>query len=145
MDRRNFLKRSSAAVVGASGALTLPVLTSCTAETASANSVLAGKRWGMVIDLTKCRAGCTACLDACREENNVAFHGDQAGTSTGSGRATLEHQGRIVGVGGEIGPALATTATIRPAPRSVPSRPPTSGTTASSSSTTTAASAAAIA
>jgi molybdopterin-containing oxidoreductase family iron-sulfur binding subunit len=31
----------------------------------------------MVIDLPKCRPGCTACLDACREENNVAFHGDK--------------------------------------------------------------------
>jgi len=31
----------------------------------------------MVIDLTRCRSGCTACLDACREENNVAFFGDQ--------------------------------------------------------------------
>lgn len=90
MDRRNFLKRSSAAVVGASGALTLPVLTSCTTETASANSVLAGKRWGMVVDLTKCRDGCTACLDACREENNVAFHHDQRWDIHWIRRATLE-------------------------------------------------------
>jgi len=30
----------------------------------------------MVIDLNKCRDGCTACLDACRTENNVAYHGD---------------------------------------------------------------------
>ena len=30
----------------------------------------------MVIDLNKCRSDCTACLEACRTENNVAFHGD---------------------------------------------------------------------
>lgn len=35
------------------------------------------RRWGMVVDLTRCRPGCSACLDACRKENNVAFHGDQ--------------------------------------------------------------------
>ena len=28
-------------------------------------------KWGMVIDLTKCQADCTACIDACHEENNV--------------------------------------------------------------------------
>jgi molybdopterin-containing oxidoreductase family iron-sulfur binding subunit len=30
----------------------------------------------MVIDLNKCLPDCTACLDACRKENNVAHHGD---------------------------------------------------------------------
>jgi molybdopterin-containing oxidoreductase family iron-sulfur binding subunit len=76
MDRREFVKRSGTLLAGASGALTLPVISSCTQETAAAGSLLSGKRMGMVIDLTKCRPGCTACLDACREENNVAFHGD---------------------------------------------------------------------
>jgi tetrathionate reductase subunit B len=33
-------------------------------------------KWGMVIDLTKCQSDCTECLDACRNENNVALHGD---------------------------------------------------------------------
>jgi molybdopterin-containing oxidoreductase family iron-sulfur binding subunit len=31
----------------------------------------------MVIDLSKCQSDCTACLDACRHENNVAFHNDK--------------------------------------------------------------------
>jgi molybdopterin-containing oxidoreductase family iron-sulfur binding subunit len=31
----------------------------------------------MVIDLNKCLPGCTACVDACRQENNVAFFGDE--------------------------------------------------------------------
>jgi molybdopterin-containing oxidoreductase family iron-sulfur binding subunit len=30
----------------------------------------------MVVDLNKCLPGCTACLEACRKENNVAYHGD---------------------------------------------------------------------
>ena len=33
-------------------------------------------RWGMVIDLDKCVDGCTACLETCRTEHNVALHGD---------------------------------------------------------------------
>jgi molybdopterin-containing oxidoreductase family iron-sulfur binding subunit len=31
----------------------------------------------MIIDLDRCQAGCTACMEACRTENNVAFHGDR--------------------------------------------------------------------
>ena len=77
MDRRKFIKRSGTLLAGASGALSLPVLSSCTADAAVSGSILGGKRMGMVIDLTKCREGCTACMDACREENNVAFHEDE--------------------------------------------------------------------
>jgi len=76
MDRRNFIKRSGSLLAGASGALSLPVLSSCSSEPAQGASLLAGKRMGMVIDLTKCREGCTSCMEACREENNVAFFGD---------------------------------------------------------------------
>jgi molybdopterin-containing oxidoreductase family iron-sulfur binding subunit len=43
----------------------------------STGTALAGRRMGMVIDLNRCREDCTACLDACRKENNVAFHGDK--------------------------------------------------------------------
>ena len=35
------------------------------------------RKYGMVIDLTKCREDCTACMDACREENNVAHHDNE--------------------------------------------------------------------
>jgi molybdopterin-containing oxidoreductase family iron-sulfur binding subunit len=31
----------------------------------------------MVIDLTKCPPDCTDCIEACRRENNVAFHGNK--------------------------------------------------------------------
>jgi tetrathionate reductase subunit B len=77
MDRREFFKKSGAVLAGASGALSLPVLSSCSSELPPAQRVLEGKRWGMVIDLTKCPSDCTVCLDACREENNVALHHDE--------------------------------------------------------------------
>jgi len=77
MDRRDFIKRSGSILAGTSGAMSLPVLSACTSTEAQEPSLLSGKRMGMVIDLTRCRSGCTACLDACREENNVAFFGDQ--------------------------------------------------------------------
>ena len=76
MDRRAFFKSGGAILAGASGALSLPVLSSCSPQESGAQSVLAGKRYGMVIDLTRCRPGCTACMDACRAENNVAYHHD---------------------------------------------------------------------
>ncbi|NGZ29569.1 MAG: 4Fe-4S dicluster domain-containing protein [Magnetococcales bacterium] len=34
------------------------------------------KRYGMLIDVTKCAAGCTSCTTACRKENNVPLFGD---------------------------------------------------------------------
>jgi len=80
MDRRKFLKRSGAVLAaGTSGALQLPVLTSCGTGSSAADrkSPLAGRKWGMVIDLNRCDPECTACLEACRKENNVAFHNDK--------------------------------------------------------------------
>jgi molybdopterin-containing oxidoreductase family iron-sulfur binding subunit len=77
MDRRDFLKKSGAAIAGASGALGLPMLSACDPNIAREDSPLAGRKWGMVIDLNKCQSDCTACLDACRKENNVAFHDDE--------------------------------------------------------------------
>ena len=77
MDRRDFLKKGGALLAGGSSALALPVLTSCDTGTERADSPLAGRKWGMVIDLDKCQSDCTACLDACRAENNVAFHDDK--------------------------------------------------------------------
>jgi molybdopterin-containing oxidoreductase family iron-sulfur binding subunit len=76
MDRRKFIKHGGAFLAGTSTALGLPLLTSCRSESAQAESPLAGRTWGMVIDLTRCPPDCTACLDACRQENNVAYHND---------------------------------------------------------------------
>lgn len=75
MKRREFLK-SCGLLSGTACAGGLPLLTGCAASDAHERSPLTGLKWGMVIDLTKCREGCTACMDACRKENNVAFFGD---------------------------------------------------------------------
>jgi molybdopterin-containing oxidoreductase family iron-sulfur binding subunit len=34
------------------------------------------RRWAMLIDVAKCDKACTACLDACRKENNVPLFND---------------------------------------------------------------------
>jgi len=72
MKRRRFLETCGALP----GALGLP-LTGAGATRPSDTNPLAGRKWGMVIDLTRCVEGCTACVDACRKENNVAFFGDE--------------------------------------------------------------------
>jgi len=97
MDRRDFIKKGGAVVAGATGVLSLPVLNSCTAETAQAESKLAGKKW-MVIDLTRCREDCTECMDACRQENNVAFHGDPRWDVHWIRRATLHPKDQSAGL-----------------------------------------------
>jgi molybdopterin-containing oxidoreductase family iron-sulfur binding subunit len=76
MDRRKFIK-ACGAVSGSACAGALPLLTGCSQTNARERSPLVGLKWGMVIDLNKCRPGCTACVDACRQENNVAFFGDE--------------------------------------------------------------------
>jgi tetrathionate reductase subunit B len=77
MDRRKFLKTGALISAGAAGAYALPVLQASASSAASENGSSAKCRWGMVIDLDKCQPNCTACMDACRKENNVAFHGDK--------------------------------------------------------------------
>lgn len=64
-------------MAGTSGAYAVRFLTASSASWANADSPSSVRRWGMVIDLSKCRSDCTACLEACRTENNVAFHGDK--------------------------------------------------------------------
>ncbi len=78
MDRRDFLKMTGGTVLAVgSGAYAARFLTASGVGDAGAGSPLTGKKWGMLVDLNKCRPGCTACMDACRTENNVAFHGDE--------------------------------------------------------------------
>ena len=77
MDRREFLKATGGLLLtGASSTLAVRLLTTTGGRAAGGEDLSSGRRYGMVIDLTRCRNGCTACVDACREENNVAYHGD---------------------------------------------------------------------
>ena len=73
MDRRDFLKTGGLFLVGAP---TVYGLLAVAAPRPREAGGIAARRWGMVIDLRRCPEDCTACLEACRHENNVALHGD---------------------------------------------------------------------
>ena len=73
MNRREFLRSAGGVVlVSASCSLAARWLT----ESRAGQSGAVSAKWGMLVDLERCREGCTACLSACRAENNVAYHGD---------------------------------------------------------------------
>jgi tetrathionate reductase subunit B len=77
MDRRDFLKAAGGTVLaGVSGVYAFRFLTASGFSGTVFEIPSTGKRWGMVIDLNKCREDCHACIEACREENNVAYFGD---------------------------------------------------------------------
>ena len=62
---------------GTACAYTLPWLPLCASTTVGTEGSSDECKYGMVIDVTKCSPDCNACVDACRQENNVAFHGDK--------------------------------------------------------------------
>jgi len=77
MDRRDFIKVAGGTLLaGASCAYAFRFLNDTFGVQAGEGVQLSGRRWGMVIDLTRCRSGCTTCMEACRVENNVGLHGD---------------------------------------------------------------------
>lgn len=77
MDRRDFVKTAGGSILlAASCSYAFQFLTASSAGWTKIESPSTGKKWGMVIDLTKCKSDCDACLQACRHENNVALHGD---------------------------------------------------------------------
>ena len=93
MDRRDFLKTAGGTLLLAtSGAYAFRALTASSASWTRTDHAPSGRKWGMVIDLTKCRPDCTACLEACREENNVAFQGDDRYDVHWIRKAQLRHK-----------------------------------------------------
>ena len=76
LDRRDFCRIGGLATAGAAVGVGLPLFPNYRASATGKAPELSGARWGMVIDITKCRDDCNACEGACREENNVAFHDD---------------------------------------------------------------------
>jgi tetrathionate reductase subunit B len=77
MDRRDFIKIFGGSfLLGSSSVYAFKFLTGAILSADPTGSPVIGKKWGMLIDLTKCREDCTACLDACRKENNVAYYND---------------------------------------------------------------------
>jgi len=65
IDRREFFKAGGAvATVALSSGVTLMAF----GGAASANAD-AGKRWGLLIDVNKCKSDCNACVTACSDEN----------------------------------------------------------------------------
>ncbi len=77
MDRRAFIKTGGMLLAGATSAFGLPLLAATNSSIANPTGSSARRKWGMVIDLNRCLSECSACLEACRKENNVAFHGDK--------------------------------------------------------------------
>lgn len=71
MYRRKFLKASALISAGAAGVYGLPLLGATKSNAAGI------KKLGMVINLGKCLPNCTACVDACKKENNVNTSGDK--------------------------------------------------------------------
>jgi tetrathionate reductase subunit B len=76
MERRKFLQAGALTSAGVAGAYGLPLLTAFKSSAASDKASSATCKWGMVIDVARCLPNCTACVDACRKENNVGFSGD---------------------------------------------------------------------
>ena len=79
MKRRSFLKAAGGLVLFSGGfAYGVPKMVPYHGIPPVEGSPLKGKRMGMVVDLNACREDCTACMDACRTENNVAKHDDKS-------------------------------------------------------------------
>jgi Fe-S-cluster-containing dehydrogenase component len=74
--RRNFLKIAGFSVLGIGGIGLKPAIGAITGAARDEQlqlhpDALQGKRWGMVVDMSKCREGCTDCIDACHRAHNV--------------------------------------------------------------------------
>jgi molybdopterin-containing oxidoreductase family iron-sulfur binding subunit len=76
--RRKFLGAAAGAAAGTAGgvgAVALGALSTAASNTAEAaprtDPVSDRHRWGILVDTSKCADGCTACVDACDQENGL--------------------------------------------------------------------------
>ena len=69
--RKDFLRIAGLSVAGAGAAKAVQAISG--ARSAAPQASGAAKRWGMVIDFQKCRAGqdCDDCLNACHAAHNI--------------------------------------------------------------------------
>lgn len=65
--RRRFVTGAAGAMVSLSTGVMLMNMSS--ANAAAATGADPKKRWGLLIDTTKCADGCTDCVSACQDEN----------------------------------------------------------------------------
>ena len=77
ISRRQLLGLTAAAAAGAAIApgLRLIELVQARSPEEAASRL---HRWGLLIDVTRCADGCTACVDACFVENGITSHGRPA-------------------------------------------------------------------
>jgi len=88
--RRDFLKSGAAAVtLTLAPGVTLMAFGGTEAEAAGAAD--ANKRWGLLIDVSKCADGCTACVTACKDENGWAGHGNTDADAQRIRKVTLKN------------------------------------------------------
>ncbi len=85
-DRRRFIGTAASAVAGGAGGLGAVAIGALTASaTGGAEAaprtepVSARHRWGMFVDTAKCASGCTACVDACDQENGLGLQAKPRG------------------------------------------------------------------
>ncbi len=74
VDRRKFFKIASlSTLAGIAGKTTMDALAQGEDRYAPQDAAKQGKRWAMVVDLTKCKAdeGCDKCVQACHTTHNV--------------------------------------------------------------------------
>lgn len=67
--RRSFIKQSAAAGVTLASGVTLFTVGAPTE--AKAEGVTSDVRWGMLIDVNRCKSDCDACVTACNEEHGI--------------------------------------------------------------------------
>jgi len=77
VSRREFLGWGAAAAAGTALAPGVRLVELALARSPD-EAATAAHRWGLLIDAAKCADGCSACVDACHEENGITSHGRPA-------------------------------------------------------------------